>query len=425
MKYIKIQNKGELDIRLLSLMGASTKRGRDGKIGKFGTGLKYSISYLIKNNIYFRLFIGEKEIVFGVDPVEITGHTFHVITVDGQSSSLTTNMGLDWKPWMILRELYCNAKDEEEGLIEDVYETPVGKEGYTTFFIQETLDFKEVREKWHEYFLDGSNCLQNEQEFAIYPSKGPLKIYKQGVLVHESEQDSVFAYDLKNCDINELREYTGYCPYDLAHVITKLTPKNIETFIQLVNERSYESDINYRWQGVNFGQNWASTIGEAKVISKKDFKNLESKGLVQESGELVVLPDKISEVICYSLPHVSALRLSDSLNSFYEVIDQELEAKIQDCVKMLQACKYDIPAEAQFLIGVFGNPQCMGRVNLETKEIMISAEHSRKSTFELITCIVEECEHIRTGFYDETRAFQQHFINLYVHNLLEQNGLPT
>ena len=44
MKYLKIQNKGELDIRLISLMGGSTKTGDTTKIGRFGTGLKYTLS---------------------------------------------------------------------------------------------------------------------------------------------------------------------------------------------------------------------------------------------------------------------------------------------------------------------------------------------------------------------------------------------
>jgi hypothetical protein len=419
MKYIKIRNKGELDIRLLSLMGASTKRGRDGKIGKFGTGLKYAISYLMKENVYFRLFVGEKEIVFGLKPIEVREETFHVITVDGESSSLTTNMGLDWKAWMILRELYCNAKDEEEGSIDETYDAPLGEDGYTTFFIQETSDFADVRKNWTKYFLNPDEAIQDEKNFAIHPSTGTLKIYKQGVLVHEADQESVFSYDLKNCDINELREYTGYTAYDLAHVIAELSPKNIETFIQLVGDNMYEGDINYRWQAVKFGKNWETTIGEAKIIAKKDFKNLESKGLVEDNGKLVVLPDKIADVLCYSLPHVSALRLSDNVNSFYEVYDQELENKIKEAISVLEKCNYMIIPEAKFLVGVFGDPRCLGKVNMDTKEIMLSLEHKQKPFFELLTTIVEEYEHLRTGFSDETRAFQQHFINLYTYNLVK------
>ena len=75
--------------------------------------------------------------------------------------------------------------------------------------------------------------------------------------------------------------------------------------------------------------------------------------------------------------------------------------------------------EAKFLVGVFGDPRCLGKVNMDTKEIMLSLEHKQKPFFELLTTIVEEYEHLRTGFSDETRAFQQHFINLYTYNLVK------
>ena len=48
MKYLKIQNKGELDIRLVALMGGSTKTNDRYKIGKFGTGLKYTLAFLFR-----------------------------------------------------------------------------------------------------------------------------------------------------------------------------------------------------------------------------------------------------------------------------------------------------------------------------------------------------------------------------------------
>ena len=44
MKYLKIRNRGELDIRLVSLMGGTTISGNSYKIGRFGTGLKYSLA---------------------------------------------------------------------------------------------------------------------------------------------------------------------------------------------------------------------------------------------------------------------------------------------------------------------------------------------------------------------------------------------
>jgi len=63
-KYLKIQNKGLLDIRLVALMGGTTKGEDITKIGTFGTGLKYAITYLLRTGNNFKLFIGEKEVIF-------------------------------------------------------------------------------------------------------------------------------------------------------------------------------------------------------------------------------------------------------------------------------------------------------------------------------------------------------------------------
>lgn len=423
MKFIKIQNKGELDIRLVSLMGASTKRDSSGKIGKFGTGLKYSISWLVRNNIFFKLFIGDKEIEFSTDPISIRDQDFQVVTIDGKPSSLTTSMGLDWKGWMILRELYCNAMDEEDGNLVDYMGPLQGRGGYTTFYIQDVGEIAEARKEWTKYFPDPSTKIQDDANFAIYPGTGNLRIYKQGVLVAELEEKSVFNYDIKDCEINELRQYTGYAPWDVSKALANLTPKNIETFIQVIGENHYEANISLDWHGSTFGNNWASVIGEAKVISKKDAQSLKSRGQLKDQTGLLVLPDNITKKLCYKFPHLSAVRIADNQASFYEVVDQEMEMLLKRALAILETCEYEIPAEAKFLFGMFGDPHCMGRVNLDTKEILLSVEHTRRSLFDFITTIIEEVEHIRSGHGDETRAFQQHFINLYTKQLLTQNEI--
>jgi hypothetical protein len=62
MKYLKIQNNGELDIRLVALMGGTTKANDLYKIGQFGTGLKYTLAYLFRNNIDFKILSGANKV---------------------------------------------------------------------------------------------------------------------------------------------------------------------------------------------------------------------------------------------------------------------------------------------------------------------------------------------------------------------------
>src|ERR1041385_3308760 len=112
MKYLKISNKGELDTRLIFLMGGTTKENDPTKIGTFGTGLKYAISFLIRNNIEFKLFCGEQEVVFNTESQEIGDNSFDEIYCNGKSMNITTHYGHQWVAWEALREIWCNAKDE-------------------------------------------------------------------------------------------------------------------------------------------------------------------------------------------------------------------------------------------------------------------------------------------------------------------------
>ncbi|MEE9573481.1 MAG: hypothetical protein V3W20_10565, partial [Candidatus Neomarinimicrobiota bacterium] len=112
MKYLKITNKGELDIRLVSLMGGTTKSSDKFKIGQFGTGLKYVLAFMFRNNIDFKIFVGENECKIHTEIETIRNQDFEIICINNQRTSITTQMGEDWKAWMIIREIWCNALDE-------------------------------------------------------------------------------------------------------------------------------------------------------------------------------------------------------------------------------------------------------------------------------------------------------------------------
>lgn len=264
MKYLKIQNNGELDIRLFSLMGGTTKSNDQFKIGQWGSGLKYSLAYLLKMNIDFKIFVGTSEIKIGTETESIRDEDFEIITVNGERTSITTNMGGNaWKPWTIVRELWCNALDEGGEVKETTSET-MGIEGKTTFFIQITEEIREVIVNWGKYFI------------------------------HE------------------------------------LTPM---------------------------------------------FEN------------------------------------------------ENLELMNKQALTLLETCSYFIHPELQFCYGAFGDKRTLAKVNLDDKTIYISEQMKHQSLFQFVAMLIEENEHFNTGFEDETRQFQQHFINLFTKTLLKKNEI--
>src|SRR6185312_2743617 len=152
MKYLKIQNDGELDIRLVALMGGTTKSKDKFKIGQFGTGLKYTLAFLFRNNIDFKIMVGTEEVKISLEKELIKDEVFEIICINGNRTSITTKMGEDWFAWMIVRELWCNALDEG-GAIREETEIIEGEAGKTTFYIQIDMQIANVLKEWDKYFI--------------------------------------------------------------------------------------------------------------------------------------------------------------------------------------------------------------------------------------------------------------------------------
>jgi hypothetical protein len=422
MEYLKIENEGLLDIRLVSLMGGSTKTGDVYKIGRFGTGLKYSLSYLERNNIDYKIFIGKEQVQIKTVCEHIQGTDFHVLYINEQRSSITTSMGLDWKGWNIVREIWCNAIDEGTGkrCLTDIVS---GEENKTTFFIQCVGEIKETVDNWDRYFLYKETAIHDEEDFAIYPATECFRIYKQGVLVYEDKGlKSIYSYDIKNAQINELREYRGIQSMEIAYIISKLPVKDADYFISTVSKEYYEWDLDYDWSTVKFAEQWKEVFGQSKIIKREDYEALIHQGVDIDLEKLLVVPDGIYNKLANKYPNLSAVKRCDSVNSFFETIDIKSELAVKKAIVILESLNYDIP-EHKIIYGIFGSKNVFARVNIEDNTIMITQEIKEKIISFILSTLIEEFEHIKTGFSDCTRNFQQHFIDLYLNKLLQEKNI--
>lgn len=419
MKYLKIQNDGVLDENLIFLMGASTKHNDLSKIGQFGTGLKYSLTWLLRNNVDFKLFLGGKQVVIDTVQMNVRQNSFDVVRIDGRESSVTTKMGQDWKAWMILRELWCNAIDEG-GNVMDVVEDVRGEDDKTTFYIQLTGDIAEAYKNWNKYFNNRTPLFENA-DYRVYPGQGnTMKIYRKGILIKEFEDtECVFDYDFVHAGINELREYIGYLDLDICYCFAELNTKAITYLIENLDDNKREAKVDLSFS--NF-RNWKEAFGNAKIISYESFKVLKEMqpGSMSES-RFVQLPSNLYKKLSKDIDGISALMTSHDAHTFFEVYDSKLEATIKQALAVLESCDYFVDAELKFIVGVFNDKSVLGRVNLKTATVMLSTTLRDMGLKELIYTIVEETEHFRTSFHDNTREFQNHFIKLYVNVLMQSN----
>lgn len=239
MKHLRIQNKGILNISLLKLIGASTKTDDPKKIGQFGTGLKYAISYLLRTGNNFRLFIEEEEVIFSIKTRTIGNKEIEEIFCNDESMNITTQYGYQWNAWQIIREIWCNAIDEKnptKSILDDRH-FKVGKKGHTTFLIEVKDDITLVLNNWDKYFINKTIPLYEDDSIAIYENPSDkLLIYKNNILVEKNPYyTSKFLYDFKNCELNELREFKGSVNYDIATALLNSSKEIIKKYIEWYN----------------------------------------------------------------------------------------------------------------------------------------------------------------------------------------------
>jgi hypothetical protein len=423
MKYLKIQNDGILDIRLVALMGGTTKANDQYKIGQFGTGLKYTLAFLFRNNLDFKILAGTDEVVLHTEIEEIRGEKFEIICINGQRTSITTKMGEDWKPWMIIRELWCNALDEG-GACKSIVTNPSGESGKTTFCIQIDSQIQSVLDEWEKYFIHHKEPMFKNEQYAIYPGGDKLRLYKNGVLIFEREkqQESLFSYDVLGAEINELREFKGYLNWEIAHALAEANEKVATYFLENITEEVYEGGESMTWSMYQtWGSAWKNVIGSAKLIHRKAKEDIEARGLGVDMTGIILVPKSVYSSLTQQFKGIGALTVAGKVGEFYENYDEKTEKKIKQGLVILEACDYKMHPELEFVYGWFEDKTVLARVSLNEKKVFISQAMLQKSLFTVVAVLIEENEHFNTGIEDRTREFQQHFINLYTRALLAKN----
>lgn len=226
MSHVMVQNKGELPIWGMRLLGLSNKD--EGQIGQFGTGLKESIALLARLDKLPVIFSGLLRIDFSVE------------TVDGQAEicfRLSENrdrwranewhgMGIhpnfghkDWTdPWMAFREIICNALDASgtEDLHHDVCSVePKGRAGATRVYIPTSQKILEAYSRVHERLLplsERTTALATPYGRVLAKRNGlpGLQVFSKGVWIQASPQRSLYDYEIPDLKLNESRSADWY-----------------------------------------------------------------------------------------------------------------------------------------------------------------------------------------------------------------------
>jgi hypothetical protein len=424
-----IENSGVLDVESLSLIGASTKREDDSKIGFFGSGNKYAMATLLRYNVPFRVFAGEKEISIECKTVEFRGKKFERIYIEGTPTSLTTDMGPDWKEWMAVREWVSNSLDEGGSTIVTKTDNVRGKEGCTRFFVGHSPNIVEMVNNWNLYFTqDREDSLYENTTGKLFfqsSKNNTLHLYRKGIkALNEDFYKSLYHYDLVHFTINESRIIDSL--YSASYVVVKYlnTVKDVNILKHILqkaflgSDKYWEGSLEWKYAVDKLSETWREAIGD-RVIILDDLSGFYED--VMLSKPYYIVSHSMCTAIKKSFQDVKVYGIADEDNCNFKSVEPtpKINFLLKECMDFFKETSY--PVDYPIEIVEFFETGTLGQA-LEGKILLSSSlfSHGKK---EIVSTIIEENEHLKTNFKDNTRSFQNHFINLFLSEKEERFGI--
>lgn len=443
-KYILIQNEGEIEGNSFELIGASTKRSDSTKIGFFGSGLKYSIAYMMRNNISFRIFSGSREMHFTTTPAQIKDQQFDRICINGQPTSFTVSMGPTWKEdWYVLREIYCNALDEDGCTIVNETDLIRPVDGKTRIYIERTEALEEVCRDWDSYFAKDREPLftsesvytgylghedgKSHQSVLVYGKTKGI-IYRKGIRVYKRDS-LMYDYGFSHVNINEDR--TAKHPDGVGYAIRSMFSMfSNENYIKTVLRAALDEVLPYEYNALSYpdyDSSWSTAWEQFSNNNLLIVKEISGRFIDQANSskrEVFYIPSILAREIKKRIPGAIILGMGSIINekALEEITPTtKMQFLLKEVLKSLQEMNYHVPYDIK--IAEFDEVNVMGCADLKSNTIFISAKTFDMGRREIAMTLMEETEHIKSRQLDETRAFQNHIFSQWLKTMEEANGL--
>jgi len=418
MKLLRIVNQGLIDPQALSLLGASTKRGDEAKIGMFGSGNKYALAYFLRNGSV-EVYSGTKKVPIEVRTEIFREKEFGVVYINNERTSITTEFGMEWKFWQATREIYSNALDEGGATIALV-DKMNPKEGETHFYIATNQDdIQSFVEEFDMYFNDKRKPLFSNHIGTIYEksvSKN-LVLYRKGIRCYDSPKRSIFDYNIDNIRINESRTIAYWWEVD-EKVWSLIFSCTNEIMIERLLRNIFDGDLYEGEIGSiatlpnNHSEEFVKVVQRLRLCPRSFYTLLPE----EEKETYIFIPNKLFDNL---LPYVHednlprGMRTSKDGKSYKEFeMDALQNMTIKKALEFFRETGLSIPYDVK--VAVFENKKIFGIAEPKTTTIFISDLCISKGVNEVVNTIIEEYIHLKYGCSDETRAFQTAAITEFV-----------
>jgi hypothetical protein len=186
--YLLFSNPGVLDVNLVKLLGVSVKES-DSPIGFFGTGLKYAMATALRLGGSMTIYTDGQRFEVNGRKVTLRDKEFTQVMLNDEPLGFTTELGKQWEPWMVVRELYSNALDEggSTSLANGPIESGLAGQTHIALYGE---PFVEVWNNRGQYFIaSGEAPMVSTPHADAYEAGGHCHaMFFRGIRVHEPER---------------------------------------------------------------------------------------------------------------------------------------------------------------------------------------------------------------------------------------------
>jgi hypothetical protein len=388
---VVFKNKGEIDPRAFSSFGVNAKPETDSPIGFFGTGLKYALSVLLRNDQRITVYSGQRVIEFSLVVGVFRDKEFQFInmSIDGSAPvelGFTTELGKNWEMWMAYRELACNCMDEG-GEIFAVAGDPweMGKP-------EETVVVVSGAEFLHEYQNRDKIILTGDPIFATSSIEihqfTSNKGYYRNVRVHE-DKPGLYTYNIiESASLTEDRTLASQG--DIRHIaareiILRLDDAKIMEKILLADNEYLEADFDFHGWGWNPSNIFLQTVARL-VEDKFTTINQSAVRVFKEATKKTVSPKEFN-------------------------LNKVQQGSLTKAIVFCESFGFNVSNYEMVFIESLGEGT-LG-VAMDGK-IFIAERVFHQGTKQIASTLIEEYLHLKFGFKDLSRELQTYLFDRIV-----------
>lgn len=254
---IIFENEGLISKRSITTFGVSSKEN-ESAIGYFGTGLKYAIAILLRENIDITIYIGKEKLVFTKETETVRVDDFDIVCMNGEKLGFTTELGKNWALWQAFRELYCNCTDEYGKIRKG---KRVASSASKTVVAVKGKEFDAIYDNLDEYFLS-SEPIYKDNSVEIH-SGGNNAIFYKGVRIHSTNKPTLYTYNfISSVSLTEDRTVSSLYSLNcqLGRMVLACDDGDIIRNMCTAPDTCYESEIDFNWS-TDPSDAFLSTIG--------------------------------------------------------------------------------------------------------------------------------------------------------------------